>query len=95
MLLREGLPIRELKAETDKVTRALPAAARMEAGYVYLLRGAPGINDFVDELLSFPNGAHDDQVDTLSYAVQLSVKPMVTSTPRFGGGIGAVGGTRI
>lgn len=73
MLVREGLPIRELKAEADKVTRALPAAARMEAGCIYLMRNAQGLSEFVDELLSFPKGAHDDCVDCLSYAVQLSI----------------------
>lgn len=73
MLLREGLPIRELKAEADKVTRALPAAARMEAGCVYFIRDIPGLEEFEDELLSFPKGAHDDQVDCLSYAVQLTI----------------------
>ena len=73
MLVRAGLPIRELKAETDKVTRALPAAARMEAGCIYLLQGAPGTEDFIDELLTFPKGAHDDQVACLSYAVQLAI----------------------
>lgn len=73
MLVREGLPVRELKADRDKVTRALPAAARMEAGAVYFMHGS-WLADFEDELLSFPTGAHDDQVDTLSYAAQMTVK---------------------
>ncbi|WP_048902082.1 phage terminase large subunit [Methanohalophilus mahii] len=74
MLVREGLPVRELKADRDKVTRALPAAARMEAGAVYFMHG-PWLADFEDELLSFPTGSHDDdQVDMLSFAVQMTVK---------------------
>ena len=82
MLLREGLPIRELKAEADKVTRAMPAAARMEAGCVYFLKGIQGLDDFENELLSFPKGAHDDCVDVLSYAVSqiLSYSPFDLST---------------
>lgn len=92
MLLREGLPIKELKAESDKVTRALPAAARIEAGCVYFMRGIQGIDDFEEELLAFPKGVHDDQVDTLAYAVQFAIKPMATSQPRFGGSVGVVGG---
>jgi predicted phage terminase large subunit-like protein len=71
MLVNEGLPIKALKPDKDKVTRALPAAARMEAGKVYLLKGAFWLDDFINELLGFPTGAHDDQVDVLSYAVQL------------------------
>lgn len=74
LLTREGLPVKELKADKDKVTRALPAAARMESGSVYFLQGAPWLGDFEQELLSFPTGAHDDQVDTLSYAAQMIVK---------------------
>ena len=73
MLKREGLPVVELKADTDKVTRALPAAARMEAGCVYLLSTLPDLADIEDELLSFPKGSHDDVVDTLSYAVQYAI----------------------
>lgn len=71
MLVREGLPIKELKADTDKVTRALPAAARMEAGTIYLPNNAPWLCDFEEELLAFPTGTHDDCVDVLSYAVTL------------------------
>ena len=74
MLVREGLPIRELKAESDKVTRALPAAARMESGSVYFMQDLPGLDEFEEELLSFPKGKHDDQVDCLSYAVQLALQ---------------------
>lgn len=69
MLVREGLPVKELKADTDKLTRALPAAARMEAGTIYFVQGAHWLHDVEEELLSFPNGAHDDIVDVLSYAV--------------------------
>jgi predicted phage terminase large subunit-like protein len=77
MLVHEGLPVRELRADSDKVTRALPAAARMEAGAIYFMAGAPWLADFEQELLSFPTGAHDDQVDTLSYAVQMIVKKQI------------------
>lgn len=77
MLTREGLPIRELKADTDKVTRALPAAARMEAGAIYFLKGAPWLGDYEDELIAFPKGAHDDQVDVTSYAVNTLINEFV------------------
>lgn len=77
-LLRTGLPVKKLDADTDKVTRALPTAARMEAGTVYFLRdedeGQSWLHDFEEELLRFPNGAHDDQVDTLSYAGQVVIE---------------------
>lgn len=71
MLVREGLPVKELKADTDKVTRALPAAARMEAGAIYFMQGGTWLHDVEEELLGFPNAAHDDVVDVVSYAVQV------------------------
>lgn len=74
MLVREGLPIKELKADTDKLTRALPAAARMEAGTIYFIQGASWLHEVEEELLSFPNGAHDDIVDVLSYSVKIVIE---------------------
>lgn len=67
-LARKGLPVRPLRPDKDKVSRALTAAARMEMGTVYLPKSAPWLSQFEDELLTFPNASHDDQVDTLSYA---------------------------
>jgi predicted phage terminase large subunit-like protein len=53
--------------EGDKYTRALPAAARVEAGRVGVVRGDWN-RAFLDELATFPAAAHDDQVDALSGA---------------------------
>lgn len=76
-LLRLGLPVHEVKAEVDKVIRAIPAAARMEAGTVYFMKGAPWLPDFEDELLAFNKGAHDDQVDCFSYAAYMLTNEIV------------------
>jgi predicted phage terminase large subunit-like protein len=67
---RSGLPVQEAPVDKDKVSRALPAAARIESGDVFFPQDATWLQDFESELLSFPHGAHDDQVDTLSAAVQ-------------------------
>jgi predicted phage terminase large subunit-like protein len=67
-LKRDGLPVRELKADQDKFTRALPVAARYEAGMVYHRRGAPWLEDLEAELAAFPEGKHDDQVDMVAHA---------------------------
>ena len=40
--------------------------ARIEAGQVFLPKGAPWLAVFLDELLAFPRGRHDDQVDSVS-----------------------------
>lgn len=66
---REGLPVREAPADRDKVSRSMPVTAALEGGQLLLPASAPWLEDFMTELLSFPNAAHDDQVDALAYAV--------------------------
>jgi predicted phage terminase large subunit-like protein len=51
----------------DKAVRAEPFAAQAEAGNVRVVRG-PWNEAYIDELTTFPNGAHDDQVDGSSGA---------------------------
>src|SRR3990167_8157732 len=65
---RRGLPVRELRPDRDKVSRALPATALAEGGMLWLPSHAPWLAAFEAELLAFPRGTHDDQVDVLSYA---------------------------
>lgn len=72
---RKGLPIRELTADTDKWSRALPAAARMDAGAIYFKSGATWLQDLEPELTAFPNGQHDDQVDCLAYGA-ITIAPV-------------------
>lgn len=67
--LREGLPVREVRPDRDKVTRAMPLTAVMEAGRFWVPRGAPWLGALVGELLEFPVGKHDDQVDAVAYGV--------------------------
>ncbi len=52
----------------SKETRAWTIAARYEMGQVFHLRDAPWVDTLESELVAFPNGAHDDQVDVLSDA---------------------------
>lgn len=62
--------LRAVRADKDKVTRALVWAAKAEAGKVVLVRG-PWIEEFLEEICSFPNGGHDDQVDAMSLAFRM------------------------
>ena len=66
------LPARAVRPDKDKVTRARALAARYEAGKVFHVKGAPGIAQLESELASFPNGEHDDLVDALVYAADLT-----------------------
>lgn len=64
---REGLPARPLRADRDKVTRAQPLAALIRAGKVTFTEAASWLPDLERELVEFPDGPHDDQVDALAY----------------------------
>jgi hypothetical protein len=55
--------------EGDKESRLLRHQGRFEAGRVLLPREAPWLAEFVNELLSFPAGRYDDQVDALLLAL--------------------------
>lgn len=64
---RPPLPIKALEPRGDKVSRALTLAARMGTGNVYVPKDAPWLPGLEAELVQFPKGKHDDQVDMLSY----------------------------
>ncbi len=81
-----------VKPEGSKVDRMAAQSAKIEAGHVYLPKSAAWLGEFLTELLSFPNGRHDDQVDSVSqflrwlqdaYLNQISFHvPFVVSRPR-------------
>ena len=54
------------KPEGSKEDRMVAQSAKIEAGHVYLPSQAPWLDTFLLELLAFPNGRHDDQVDSVS-----------------------------
>jgi predicted phage terminase large subunit-like protein len=53
----------------DKRARLEAQSARFETGQVYLPREAPWLGEYERELLAFPSGQHDDQVDATSQAL--------------------------
>lgn len=63
--LLAGFKAKAKRVTGDKVTRATPFAAQVEAGNVVMLRGAWN-KAFKDELTDFPQGKNDDQVDAAS-----------------------------
>lgn len=68
---RPPLPVREYQPNGDKVARAIAATPCMEAGRFHVVRGA-WLADWEDEVFAFPDGNHDDQVDTVSCAVDVA-----------------------
>lgn len=64
-----GLPVVELVAKGDKVSRSMEASIRWKNGQIYIPANASWVDAYTSELYSFPSaGAHDDQVDVTSYA---------------------------
>jgi predicted phage terminase large subunit-like protein len=63
-----------VKADTDKVSRAQLPAGRAKLGFTYADKAAPWWDGFERELLAFPNGQHDDQVDAYSGATLLAIE---------------------
>ena len=53
------------RPDTDKETRLCRHQGRFEAGRILLPVEAPWLADFEAELLAFPHGRYDDQVDAL------------------------------
>ena len=55
----------QVASAADKPTRSRSIQARTAMGKVYFPSKAPWLADFTSELLVFPAGKHDDQVDAL------------------------------
>jgi predicted phage terminase large subunit-like protein len=58
-----------VKPEYDKKIRMAIQSAKFENGQVFFPKEAPWLPDLEDELFAFPNGRHDDQVDSISQAL--------------------------
>jgi len=76
VLQRMGYPVSQIPPEagtqTDKITRAMGAVFLCEQHRLFLPYDAGfDVSGFEEELVSFPNAAHDDQVDCTSYAARL------------------------
>ena len=76
-----------LKPTTDKLVRARPLQGRMQQGMVSFSDNAEWFDSLRTEMLRFPAGAHDDQVDSLAWVAQIAVgkeppaKPYVKPLP--------------
>lgn len=88
---RKGLPVAELEADADKLTRALAAADLQRQHRMWLPQNAPWLDEWIDEHADFPAVAHDDQVDVTGYAGRVAIThwvPMQTAEQEqaYGGG---------
>ena len=70
-----GLYIIRVKPDKDKVTRMSTASVAIQAERVHLPIKAPWLEEFMKEMLAFPGGTHDDQVDSVSQFLNHRLKP--------------------
>ena len=71
MLAHEIPGLLPVNPSGGKIARAQAISPLIEAGNVYLPHPdyAPWVDDFIEECVQFPNGAHDDQVDAMTQAL--------------------------
>ncbi len=69
---RTYVPTKELKVDGDKTRRFMAVLPHIENGTIVFADTLP--DEFFDELLAFPNGSHDDQVDAFVYAATLAME---------------------
>jgi predicted phage terminase large subunit-like protein len=64
-LIAEGLhSATRYQPQSDKIMRMHAQTAMIENGFVHLPDNAPWLAAYLHELISFPKGRHDDQVDS-------------------------------
>jgi predicted phage terminase large subunit-like protein len=66
---RSGLPVLEYMPDRDKVSRVISASPMLESGRVWLPDGKSWSNELYEEMIMFPYGKHDDQVDAMTMAI--------------------------
>lgn len=76
-----GSPVFSVPPSGNKMTRARLAASIVAAGEMEMTP-ARWNNDFINELIGFPTGNYDDQVDAMSHAINWLVKSGGADKPR-------------
>lgn len=83
-LLRKGMSgIVGVKPIGSKIVRARAVSPILEGGQVHVRDGDPGALQLINEAAEFPNGVHDDAVDSWSQALsKMSTGSMSVSKPK-------------
>lgn len=83
--LIDELKLRKIEPKTfkpqgDKVLRASNSTFFINSNRLFFPKDAPWLNDLKSEIIQFPNGKHDDQIDALTQLI-LSVHQIQEKTP--------------
>lgn len=68
-LQHEIIGVIPINPEGGKVSRVNAVSPAIESGHVFLPEGEAATEDLMDECAAFPAAAHDDQVDSMSQAL--------------------------
>jgi predicted phage terminase large subunit-like protein len=69
-LIREGAyGVTRYAPKDDKIMRFNAVTSEIENGFVFVPTEAPWLDSYLREMMSFPKGKHDDQVDSTSQAL--------------------------
>ena len=72
----EGIPIRAIQRNIDKITRALDNVGYIASGHVFLPENAHFLSDYIEEFSSFTpkmSHKHDDQIDPTLDAIEIGL----------------------
>lgn len=71
-LRQDKLKIGDIQRNTDKVSRVMDFSPHIEAQQVYLNESVKDVQELISECLAFPNGKHDDTIDPMMDAIELT-----------------------
>lgn len=78
-------PVIAIPVDAGKEMRFDRVTPIIESGVVYLPQSAPWLPEYEAELLAFPNGTDDDQVDSTSQYLEWSAKRIMGGTQKLKG----------
>ena len=74
----EGIPIKPIQRNTDKVTRLMDKIPYISSGYVYLPEDSDFLSEYIHEFSAFTplmSHKHDDQIDPTLDAIDIMLSP--------------------
>lgn len=78
---KRGIPVAPVKPQGSKVARAHAAAIMFEQGVVYYPADRKWAKDLIDDVATFPDGAHDDSTDSLVHGINFIRRMHLIETP--------------